>query len=192
MRPPWPGFHSGVPNPVICGRKFCTQCGRFRHLTDFGRSNQGRIASYCRCCGRERARQRWATMTPERRALTYEYHRFYNDAARRRAGVPQREHHRPTVIDQIERIFLPRDPFVLAIRHWMITHPDATQYDLVRRMGGSLAAGDRALRRIRSGESAHVRIDVADRIAMAVGIPLEVLCPYTAPAPITYQKREAA
>ena len=178
MRPPWSGLHHGVQSQIVCGRHYCAKCGRWRHICDFGcdTRNQSGLRSYCRPCDRTRKRLDAATLTPERRILRREYQRFWKEGYRRTNGIPVRAYKRHTVIDQIERVFLPREPFIVAIDQWLAGGVgDRT----VRELAIRARTSERQINRIQTGESARIRIDLADRIALAVGIPLELLCPYT-------------
>lgn len=56
---------------VICGRKNCTKCGRWRHAFDFGRKPHG-LQSWCKACQREAARVREGL---KRRGRPYEARR---------------------------------------------------------------------------------------------------------------------
>jgi hypothetical protein len=103
-----------------------------------------------------------------------EYDRIYREAKRRAAGVPVREFkHRRSVIDRIERVFLPVEPLERLLDAW-----PGTETELC------LAAGvsPRLLYRMRH-ESRVVRSDAADRLTMALGVPFVVVYGDVAPVP---------
>ena len=172
MRPAYSGLRvrGGNPtrttprNPIVCGRKFCAQCGRWRHVVDFQRERRntgsGGLRSYCRTCSEIKRRTRMADA--RRRQELREYQRIWADARRRQAGVPIRNFkHRRSVIDRPERVLLPLEPLLQALVQVPETELDA----LARRAGLT----PRTIYRYRHGESQHVRIDVADKLAVAMG-----------------------
>ena len=98
-----------------------------------------------------------------------EYWRFHAEAVRRRAGVPERVfHNRRTVIDRIERIMLPTEPLLGLLAQY---RDDELIAELARKSGVS----ERAILRLRTGESRRVRIDLADKLAVAIGIPSAII-----------------
>ncbi len=183
MRPAWPGFGRGVRNPLVCGRKFCPDCGRWRHACDFRvtrHHGKERLDSYCDTCRlrfKRRARSRW---TPEQRALHREYQRFWTEAQRRAVGTPSRTFRRRVPSDRKERSLLSVDPILTAINQWLQLHlpewrrdPDRTVENL-----GSLAGLDaRTINRYQSGESRRIQLNAADKLAMALDTPLSLLYP---------------
>lgn len=188
MRPPYSGVvdHRGAAggNPVVLGRKFCSGCGRWRQVNDFPRLTRAvgwGLRARCWVCFRAYQRALHRNMTPEQLDLKREYGRIWLEGERRRNGVPLRAN-RKTVVDHAERIFLDRKPLVEAMDRY------ATQELASGRVRGgqsdlwtalALEAGlePRALYRVRTGESRRVRLDVADKIAVALDIPLAVLYP---------------
>jgi transcriptional regulator with XRE-family HTH domain len=157
-------------NPVVLGRKFCARCGHWRHVCDFrpcAHSVDG-LFSYCHACKRSYEREYRGQMTEQQREARREYNRIRAEARRRAAGMRVYERHRPSVIDRVERVLLPRDPIV---------------HELRRRRGElttiALKSGvpERTITRLLSGESRRVRIDVADKLAVALGVPLATLYP---------------
>lgn len=88
MRPAYP--HNGRSNPVVCGRKFCARCGRWRHAVDFsphGRRGATRLNSRCRTC----VRLTHAEASQRERERRREYSRLWAERDRRARGVPTRE-----------------------------------------------------------------------------------------------------
>jgi predicted Fe-S protein YdhL (DUF1289 family) len=172
LRPPYwelrlHGAHN-VAGEVALGRKFCSGCGRWRHLVDFmPYVRNGRPMARCLGCQRAAKVWHWHNMPREQREAIYEYVRIYRNAKRHEIGRKPREFKsRPTIVDRPEYVFLSLDPIV----------------DELDRLNGDLGmiakrAGvpERTILRLRTGESHRVRIDVADKLAVAMGIPLELL-----------------
>ena len=153
---------------IVLGRKFCTGCGRWRLLLDFlPYRRNGRPMARCEGCQNAARRYLWHNMPPEQRVLVREYWRIYRDAKRRERGAQARVYkNRETVVDRPEYVFLSLPPIVGELE----------------RLNGDLGmiakrAGvpERTILRLRTGESQRVRIDVADKLAVAMGIPLELL-----------------
>jgi ribosome-binding protein aMBF1 (putative translation factor) len=160
---------TGVPNPIVLGRKFCSRCGHWRHACDFAprwRNTGSGLSSQCRACTRIMNRESYARRTPEQRDRANEYHRIWSEVQRRRAGKPARTANRPSVVDRPERILLDPAPLIAALRRY-----EYSQVELAARAG----IRPRAIYRITHGESKHVRVDVADKLAVALGLPLEVI-----------------
>lgn len=161
----------GVPHPIVLGRKFCARCGHWRHLCDFrpdtGNPGSG-LRSYCQACERIRRREayRQLMLDPVRATLRREYYRIRGEALRREAGIPPRARaNRQTVIDQREGIYLPVEPLNAAIDLW-----DGALEDLASLAG----VPERTITRIRH-QSRKVQIDVADKLAVALGVPSAVI-----------------
>ena len=175
MRAAWSGLKRGTPNPVICGRKFCSHCGRWRLVAvDFELVRRGRrlrFRSYCRTCQRlsNRASTRRLVNDARRLALRREYQRIWAEGKRRQDGVPARAFNdspsnprrRRTAVDRPERVLLPLEPLLQAL----VQVPETELSVLARRAGIT----PRTIYRYRYGESQHVRIDVADKLAVAMG-----------------------
>lgn len=63
-----------VKNPIICGRRNCTKCGRWRHTIDFKWSwrnpeyrQKPTISSVCDACRRAKERERYHSLPAEER-----------------------------------------------------------------------------------------------------------------------------
>ena len=175
MRPAWPGLslHGGRNNPIVCGRKLCTVCGRWRPVSDFPlwRCPDGaRLAPRCDACVRAYLRRRYHRETPEQRKLRREYGRIWREAKRRERGVPVRPWggRKRSVVDRPERILIPAAPLVKLLEPYRDTEKLG---ELARRAG----VPDRSIGRLLSGESARVRIDLADKLAVALGVPSAVI-----------------
>jgi hypothetical protein len=159
-------LRSGRPNPVVCGRKFCARCGRWRHVADFRprRGTKTGLASWCETCTRIVGRERRAKWTPEEHALIKEYQRIWSESRRREAGSRRREEMLSKRRMKVERVLLPVEPLVALLRN-------ADYEELARRAG----VGSRSIQRLVSGQSAHVRIDLADKLAVAIGVPSSLI-----------------
>jgi hypothetical protein len=180
-RPPYSGLKKGAPNPVVLGRKFCSACGRWRPVHDFSRDVRGPrerngaqatgrkptapgLQARCRGCDNRARREQRKNWTPLQREAELEYHRFYSEMRRRRRGQPPRKfRHRRSVIDRVELRLLPRAPIV----------------ELLAELNGELGTvGQRArvpsrtLSRLLHDGGRWIRIDTADRLALALGTTL--------------------
>jgi hypothetical protein len=157
-RAPYWELHTwGGNSEVVLGRKFCSGCGRWRLLLDFVHS-----AQRCETCVLRAKRYYHHHATPEQVELRREARRFAAEVRRRGNGVKPREFkRRQTVIDQIERVCLPLEPLLVELERY----DDGELTSLAARAGVS----PRALYRYRYGESSTVRIDVADKLAVAMG-----------------------
>jgi hypothetical protein len=121
----------------------------------------------CAACQNAAKVWHWRNMPEEQREIVREYWRIYRNAKRHEAGAkPRAFRDRKTVVDRPEYVFLSLPPLV----------------DELDRLNGDLGmiakrAGvpERTILRLRTGESQRVRIDVADKLAVAMGIPLELL-----------------
>jgi hypothetical protein len=148
------------------------------------------VWSYCYGCARAVARERWQRIKadPERHRDLAEYRRFYYDAVDRdRRGVKgpdRRANRRHSVIDHPERILLDPAPLLAELERFtteadehFTANGHRTIWTLLAKQSG---VSQRALYRLRYGESKHVRIDIADKLCVAIGVPLSVLYPLEA------------
>jgi hypothetical protein len=172
MSPAYSGLRSGTPNPVVCGRKFCAQCGRWRLVMDFNRQflrGRWRFRAWCRTCQRIKDRQYRAERTEYQRELEREYQRIWREGQRRRAGTPPRRWRTPRPLPPgDEGCFFDAAPLAAEL-----SHCDIAQWALAELAG----VPPRAIYRITSGEVEHVHLDTADRIALALDVPLVLLYP---------------
>jgi hypothetical protein len=177
MRPAFSGLRSGAPNPIVLGRKFCPRCGRWRFVCDFGMTRRGSrlvARSYCTTCQTRSTQRALARRTPEQIARRREYHRIYAEVRRRARGTKPRrfnydranKRRRVTVVDHPEYLFLGPDPLLDEIERWPGTH---------RQLAQLAGVPERSLDRIIHGDVRHVRLDVADKLAVALGIPLSLI-----------------
>lgn len=159
----------GVPNPLICGRKLCAKCGRWRHGCYFRplAANTGSgLDSYCETCRRADRRARWARASAEQRKLVIEYERIRAEVKRRERGVtPRKFRNRRTVVDRAEMKFLPVGPLRAAMKR------EGYEPALLARRAG---VDSRSVHRVRY-ENRWVRFDLADKLALALGTTLWAL-----------------
>jgi ribosome-binding protein aMBF1 (putative translation factor) len=151
-------------SPVECGRKHCSICGRWRHVSDFDPRTRtgGQPVAFCQTCRRRVQREAYWRLTPEQRERKREYLAIYSDAKRREAGVPRRRRLRPSVVDRPEYVFLDIDPIVRELR----------RVENVSEVARRIGVDEHTLRRYLMGESRHIRLDLADRLALALGSTL--------------------
>lgn len=157
----------GFPNPIVVGHRFCAGCGRWRVASDFAFRRNGRLDSYCDACRRREFRRRYAQMTPEQRARRLEDERFYRDRLRVERGTiaTYRPRGRKVVDGPAEYVFLDATPIRRELRR---ARNGYSLEGLARRVG----VDSHTLRRYLNGESRHIRLDLADRVALAVGTTL--------------------
>ena len=162
-------------NPIVLGRKHCVGCGRWRHIVDYA-LHKGRPRPRCRACQRAYQRAWHRQMTPDQRERQREYFRIWQEAKRREAGIaPRNFHHRRSVIDKVESVGLPPEPLRAVIEGLGL--PDIV-------IGAAAGVPPRSIYRLRVGESRHVRLDLADKLALAAGVPLWVIYGDTPVVPI--------
>jgi hypothetical protein len=157
---------------VVCGRKFCPVCGIWRHLCDFNPESRRHGVPYARCqtCSRVSRRYYMAHESPAQAENRRERQRIFYEGQRREAGVPVTTAHRATVIDRIERVYL--DPAPLLAEVERVTGFNGGLETLARASGVS----SREIFAWRRGER-RLRIDHADAVAVALGVPLALLYP---------------
>jgi hypothetical protein len=163
---------------VVLGRKFCSSCGRWRPAPDFALvARTGKLTAWCMGCQRQSNREAFARKTPLQRERRREYERIWTEAQRRKKGIPPRPFSHPPA-RPIERVLLPREPLVEVMEWYVLTqrangHPDFGWKTFAQMTGGNA----RSLLRLRTGQSRHVRIDLADKIAYAMGMSLSMIYP---------------
>lgn len=171
MRPAYWRLHlRGGHSAVVLGRKFCAGCGHWRHVCDFS-PMRGQPRGRCHPCQNRYQRAWHAHMTPDQRARRREYDRIYKDAKRRQAGQRALRPRHPPL--RAERVFFPPGP-LLALLNDAVPSAAIPSWEVLSRLSG---LDGHTIRRLRFGESAHVRIDVADRLAAALGLPLALVYP---------------
>ena len=147
---------------IVCGRKFCPACGRWRHLVDFPpeRRRGGQPTPRCRACVNIGRAYYTRHETPERAADRRERQRIYYEGKRRAAGVPVSTARRRSVVDTREAVYLPVAP----LRAELAKLHDGDFGALSRRSG----VPERTIYRLRY-TNGKVQIDVADKLAVALG-----------------------
>lgn len=150
---------------IVCGRKFCSVCGRWRLLMDFAISDGDRFMARCRTCALRCSRYYTAHLTPEQVARRREYDRIWKEGQRRAAGLPPRVkrragHRTNGVINNREGIYFPVAPLKAELDRL----GDGDLGVLAARAG----IPEHTIWRIRN-QSDKVQIDVADKLAVALG-----------------------
>lgn len=168
-RPPYWRLHSRNGSAeIVCGRKFCPACGRWRLLCDYPPESRkgGRPTARCRACCNIGRNYYYLHETPEQRANRRERHRIFYEGQRRAAGIPVSTAKRRTPIDNREAIYLP----IAKLRAELDKLEDGEFGDLARRAG----LQERTIYRLRYTNT-KVQIDVADKLAVALGTTSQLL-----------------
>lgn len=82
--------------PIVCGRKHCATCQRWRHVSDFycrHRTPSGAMRDLngsCKKC-QDRAQRERLARSEEARRKRREYQRLYHEGLRRSKGIPARQ-----------------------------------------------------------------------------------------------------
>lgn len=181
---------------VVCGRKHCASCGRWRHLVDFHpvrRANRIYADAYCRACRRVRKRNDYAKRRLDREWMERkrEYYRFWTEVRRRRAGIPPRTlKHRPVPDDPpwrhpdggYVRRRVPTAPLVPVVELWLreyaAEHPAAVNGRRgVMALARRASVPERRINGVLRLETATTHYVVADRLAVAMGLTLTLIYP---------------
>lgn len=173
MRPAYWELHTrggGAKSAIVLGRKFCPGCGHWRHVCDY---SPHRYKLRSRCHGCQRAYQRgWRrTATEEQRERMREYERIRAEALRRARGAARNRPRRGPL--PVERVYFPSQPLLALITDAL----RRDRFDGWEAIGRAAGLSPKTLLRLRTGESARVTIDSADRLAMALGVPLALIYP---------------
>lgn len=175
---------SGVtPNPVRCGRKHCTRCGRWRLVVDYpllrwaGRRQPG---PRCRVCVRRVKREGEARRRrdPHWLELHREYDRIWKEGRRRAAGVPARPLSRPVPPSPKGSCELAAEPLRVSLLAWLTTQRadgdpnEEGAYALLELRSG---VSPRTIGRIVTGAQGRVGVDTADALAIGIGRHLELI-----------------
>ena len=165
-RPPYWRLHTrDGSSEVECGRKFCAGCGHWREVCDFPRdATKGYRVPLARCRACVNITRKWYDrhLSPEQLADRRERHRIFY-AGRRNTGQRNGNGH-PNVTDKIEWAFLPAEPLALLL--------DDVGEDFYEHIARRVGVSDRTLNRYLNGESEYVRLDIADKLALALGSTL--------------------
>ena len=118
-------------------------------------------------------------MTPEQRDRDREYFRIWEEAKRRERGIPPRRfrHRQGNVIVGIARPIRTCRSSLLVATVEQVVVPDVE-------LGRKAGVPPRSIYRLRKAEVGHVRLDLADRLAVALGVPLPVIYGDTPTVPL--------
>jgi hypothetical protein len=122
----------------------------------------GGVLYRCETCCRVAKRIGYRRLSPEARALRLEYMRIYHEGHRRGEPRPRKS----SVVDRPERVLLPRAPLVVEL--------DRLNGNL-RSVCARAGVPERTVFRLRHDGGRWVRIDTADKLAVAMGIPLALI-----------------
>jgi hypothetical protein len=168
MRPAYPPRGRGC-NPLVCGRRHCTACGRWRHGLDFAcnRREPLMLAGRCRTCMRRQ--QRAARRDPQRGELRREYQRIWAEGKRRRLGIPARHWQRGRLYKAPSAKWtVPAEP----IRR-LVT--EQLRYEDARTLARRAGVTPRLLHRLLHEAPAGLSVAAADRLAVALGLHLDLI-----------------
>ncbi|HEY2570182.1 MAG TPA: helix-turn-helix transcriptional regulator [Solirubrobacteraceae bacterium] len=188
MRPAYAGLRIGAKhairgNPVVLGRKFCADCGRWRLVLDFSPQKRGGslYSPYCHVCtARRHRRYHHGPHSAEWWEQRREYARIWSQTQRRMAGKPERQWTLARVVDKPEHAFLPSEPLGEELRRYLAVNGNGhlRSGDVgfgVKGLAELTGVQERSIGRMLTGESAHIRIDLADKLAVAIGVPLALI-----------------
>jgi ribosome-binding protein aMBF1 (putative translation factor) len=153
----------------VCGRKFCSRCGIWRQLADFPPDGKklGQPLHHCRTCENTARRYYDQQMTPAQLENRRERHRIYAEGQRRAAGVPPTTARRRRLTDAREAIYLSVEPL-----RELMKQTDALMSD--RDLAARAGLPERTVWRVRH-ENGKVQLDVADKLAVALGTTSKLL-----------------
>jgi hypothetical protein len=110
---------------------------------------------------------RYYARTPEQVERQREYERIWHDAKRREWGVPPRNfHNRRTVLDGRRESLIERAPLLVEL---------AALNGSQREVAELAGVPERTLYRLLHDGGRWVALDTADRLAIAMGVPLAVI-----------------
>lgn len=178
MRKPYSKFTGAGSNPVVCGRKFCSICGRWRPAVDFScyRRDPLKLASRCRTCAR--ADGLAMRRDPQRGELRREYDRIWKEGRRRAAGVPERQYGPLARVHQLpnekhQGNAVPREPLAIEIRRWQSRDFDRTLQNLADISG----VWEKRIREVVNERDGNVSVPIADTLCVAMGLHLSEVYP---------------
>ena len=169
-----------IGSMVVCGRRFCVRCGRWRLLLDFPHRPSGSPGARCYACLRADQREHIARQRQDLRWVEArrEYHRIYKEAQRRAAGIPERHwvNGRPIKPDPSAHGNAHRRvdtaPLVPQLRLWLAAHAAEHNGQGLRALADAAVVPERRLWAILHGEQDRCHYLVADRLAVAMDLPL--------------------
>jgi hypothetical protein len=152
-------------------------------VMDFSPQRRGKAlySPYCRVCTARRHRAYYHQTHPtEWWELRREYARIWSQTKRRLEGKPERQWSRARVVDKPEHRFLPVQPLALEMQRYLavvgngllMSGDHGFGIDGLARTAG---VPPRSVSRLLTGESRHVRIDLADKLAVAIDVPLALI-----------------
>jgi hypothetical protein len=187
---PPPGTGAGRRNPTsfVCGRKFCTTCGRWRLLVDFGPTRRDPLGlqSRCRTCRRVIARERMRT-DPGYAARLREEAQFNAEARRRLEGRPEPRGRRVVPPDPPThgRREMPRNlpvaPLAVHVDAWLtayaVEHPAWVNGGRrgVTALSEMSGVPPRRIWGLLHNEFPRTHYTIADRLATAMGLSLTLV-----------------
>lgn len=155
---------------VVCGRRFCLECGRWRHLVDFPYRDmrypgEDRPTGVCAGCVKVRARKERARVKadPVLYAASLEENRFRLERERRARGVPMKrwgaKNRRLPGAPNGNSELLPAGPLL----EWL-----GCRDEPIRVLCARAGVPERRIQFVKNGQ-AHVSLSVVDRLLMATG-----------------------
>lgn len=171
--------------PIILGRKHCTRCGRWRPVSDFG--HHGAImAAACLVCLRrvQRARVERNRQDPRWVEQLREYQRIWHEAKRREAGVTPRALSRMPPPDPRHnhsglRRKVSTEPLLPHLNAWLLgwaaEHAHERADRGIRALADAATVPERRIYAILEGEQTRCHYAVADRLAVAMDLPLALV-----------------
>jgi hypothetical protein len=157
---------------VILGRKHCTRCKCWRPVSDYMLHPEGRLTGRCRACLRISARERYAkdAQDPVKLELRREYQRIWGEAQRRARGIPERQWVHGRQVEAVNaRWTMDASTLRAQVRVWLIEHHASEE-----QLADSAGVSDRLIRRLLH-EDARVSVWAADRLALTMGLHLELV-----------------
>jgi hypothetical protein len=167
------------PTPtIVCGRKFCSCCGRWKHLVFF--PNDGRMQKttglprfygWCDTChhAKRKAIYEGIMADPERHAAQAERQRFAAHEDRRRAGVPERNWQAPksrsSLLPRWEDEHYPAGPFITWWRAYQAANPLLKAENFLAGAHADAAH----IRRAVSGKTPVLSLDLIDKVLVQAG-----------------------
>lgn len=155
---------------VVCGRKFCSKCGRWKLAVFFtyeNRAGKPFPASWCEACRHEGLRRSYESLRrdKERWARRLELNRFALYKSRRAKGVPERlwtEHAKRLPRKPGKSEALPATPLLSWLDEYL-TRTDQPEHPFLENAG----VPARRINGLRRGEAENVSLSIVDRLLFA-------------------------
>lgn len=168
----------GPNHKVVCGRKHCRKCGRWRPVSDFrakrykNKPDYLGLTSLCEAClradNREVRKRRSADLVRAERHR--EYDRMWKTDARRRKGVPPRNWRKDRLPREAHKGWTV-EPGPLAMEIQRMMRRGVSEAELARASG----VPERRIYGVLHGE--RISIPKADALVVAMGLHLDLLYP---------------